>query len=132
MGLYVNQIGKFTFDHMIGEIAPSREQVEIFQRPGVDGLGFRTYGKRGQPFQVETRRYEASDPLARAVRDLYLELIGTAPVKVAKRSVLQSGLFKVLDVSTTSIAQRTSVVGSTIVLNPTVVLICQWTLVASS
>ena len=54
MALPVNTIGSETFRIMRGQIGSYQNQIEIIERPGLNGAIVRRMAKRGDPFTLET------------------------------------------------------------------------------
>ena len=129
MGYLANAIGPYTFDNLRGTYQAQQTQVEVFQRPGVDGSGIRRLGVKGKPFTVTTERFETSRAYALQVTNFYYSLVGQDPVDVVERGIA-IGAFQVLGIERVAIQPVTTVAGPTIVTNPTVNLVVTWTLLA--
>lgn len=94
MPVHVNKIGEFQFLQMAGPPYLRQEQVELIERPGVDGSGLRRLGQRGKPFQVVTTNYVESLAEAKAQMDLYkAEVADDTPLELIRHSVSEGTFF---------------------------------------
>ena len=130
-----NSIGTFQVLEIIGVPDTVAHQLEMVMRPGVLGLGFWDTGKRGRPFQVETRVDAADLAQARSFFENYTRLVGRAPVNIIWRGIdLSTYLirFQVLEVRAIDIRSLAAASGGG--LNPPSLgwCHCAWTLVAVS
>lgn len=101
MPVHTNTIDNFHFLGMEGAPHLRQEELEIFERPGVDGSGVRKLGARGKPFEVRTTNYVASFTVAKELMDQYKALAGEDPVEWIRQSVSE-GTFLVLAVRETA------------------------------
>lgn len=109
MAYPTNSIGVYNFADLVGPIERRQEQIEIFNRFGVDGSGLRKTGARGEPFTLKGVAFVADFTAAKALFDLYLALPGSAAQTVIRNSI-NHGDYYVLKVEEVSTEQ---------VLNPT-------------
>lgn len=118
----------FDFDDLMGSLQPKSQRPEIFVRNGRDGEIIRKTGIRGLPVTVRTLRYVADWTDARDTLVAYNTLQGTGPVVVWQHSI-SFGYWQVLDVAEESARACAKVIGS-LVANPLVSQVCQWTLLS--
>lgn len=102
MPVHVNKLSpsvgtEFTFIDIQGSPDPRGEQLEIFARPGYDGVVARKTGSRGDPFSIRTVAYWADFATAKAALALYKAAIGTDPWELWRYSV-SYGTFLILKV----------------------------------
>lgn len=97
MPVHTNSINGFLFLEMQGPPYLRQQQLEIIERPGVDGSGVRRLGKRGKPFQLQTTNYLADFSEAHNAMLAYKDLVGDDPVSLTRRTVSE-GTFLVLEV----------------------------------
>ncbi len=128
MPFHTNTIDEFEFEDMRGQLQPKARQLEVMVRLGHDGESVRNTGVRAKPSQVVTVHYVEDWDAAKAAIEAYCDLIGHR-VEVTQHST-DYGYFKVLDVVQVGAQACSSVVGS-ILTNPTVLHIVQWTLVST-
>ncbi len=132
MSYLTNSIGSYTFAEMTGAIFYRQEQIEVINRPGVDGSGLRKLGARGQPFELMTKGYwltlaAAQDAIFNASTG-YKTLIAAAAYTVTRNGV-NHGDYYVLDVqevATTAVLNPTGNVPSS---SCTALLVCRWKLI---
>lgn len=98
MPIHTNSIGSFTFFDLVGSIYPRQEQIEVIERPGVNGSGARKTGARGKPFVLLSITY--FDDFSDAASELtsYKAYVGDALHTVTRNSV-NLGDFLVLEVT---------------------------------
>jgi hypothetical protein len=96
MALLDNKIGTEEFVSIIGTWIPPAEQVEVDQRPGVDGTQVTKVGKKGRPFTVLTRVDTNDYPAAHDALQRYQGLIDGEPITMIQGGVSSDTLgFKV-------------------------------------
>jgi hypothetical protein len=79
---WVHKIDRFEFQFWDGDSPDTpRQQVETFQRAGVNGTGFRMLGERGQPFDAQLTAHLVNYALTRPLLKQYETLIGASPVE---------------------------------------------------
>jgi hypothetical protein len=81
-----------------GEVFLRQEELETFNRGGVDGTAFRKLGKRGQPFELISIVDAPSLEDAKAGFEAYRDIVATNPVTVIKDGI-NWGNYVVLRVS---------------------------------
>ena len=128
MPFHTQQIGVDLSDEMRGSPDRSGQNIQAFVRLGRDGIGFRRTGIRGKAFKVTTIRYELTFVTARDLIDAYQVYRNSDPVNLVLNTVAM-GLYQVLDVQQLGVQACTSVVES-IVINPQVRQVVEWTLTA--
>lgn len=77
-----NSIGEFGFLSLIGHPPGIQQELELLQRPGVNGVGLWKTGFRGRPFRLRSLVDAQSKEDAREYYTLYCELIGADPVQL--------------------------------------------------
>lgn len=98
MPIHVNSIGAFTFFDLVGTIYPRQEQLEIIERPGVDGSGARRSGARGKPFVLVSVAYYTDWTDYHMSLYEYKDLVGQDP-QTLTRNDEDYGTFLVLEVT---------------------------------
>jgi hypothetical protein len=80
---WYHRIDRFTFQFWQGDCpeAPT-QQLETYQRAGVEGAGFRLLGARGVPLDVTLTEHLTAYILGAPLVRQYQSLIGLAPVEV--------------------------------------------------
>lgn len=126
MGVLTNSIGSYTFDDLQGNVQRRREQLQVFQRPGVDGVGFRKLGQRTTAFQLVSIHYVLDWETSKTALDAYKALIGANPQTLIQHGV-NWGDYDVQDVIQAEARAVLNVAGS-IVPGAQVRQVCQWTL----
>lgn len=121
-----NSIDGYQFEDLQGNVPKRGQELDIFIRPGIDGVGARKTGKRTGPIQLISHRYlinwqDAEDAIVN-----YKALVGAEPVTVVQHDI-DYGTYLVVAVDQVSAFAVYSVAGNTIVTNPQVKQICQWT-----
>lgn len=86
------------FDDLTGSVLLRAEELEVLNRPGVDGSGVRKLGRRGRTFQLQSVVYAPSFEWAKTAIEFYNTLPGMDPLYLIKQSV-QYGSFLVLRVT---------------------------------
>jgi len=130
MGYLTNSIGAKQFVEMTGAIFYRQEQIEVINRPGVDGSGLRKLGKRGRPFTLVTKQYfatlyDAFDAIFNAWTG-YKTFIGTTTYTVTRNGV-NHGDYAVLDVQEVATIPVVNPCGNATSTH-TALLVCKWTL----
>lgn len=102
MPVHVNKLSpsagtEFFFIDIQGSPDLRGEQVELFARPGYDGVVARKTGSRGDPFTIRTVAYWPSFIAARTALQTYKAAIGTDPWELWKYSI-SYGTFLILKV----------------------------------
>lgn len=100
----LNQIGDFEFIAIHGEPLAPREQLDVIQRPGVDGTGFLQIGRRGEPFELLTMDDAETRQIAEDMLVDYRALITQTPVSLTRSGVTYPWLVQVLDVQAAAIS----------------------------
>lgn len=67
----------FGFLDLSGGLVPVTQQMERLVRPGTNGIGVIYTGKRGEPFQVQTRVDAAHSAAALTILAAYKSVVGT-------------------------------------------------------
>jgi hypothetical protein len=98
MPVLENSIGGLQFFDLVGAIFYAQEQLELLERPGVQGTGVRRLGARGQPFELVSITYLPNWSTALAVLGVYHQLPAANAVTVIRNGT-DHGTFKVLEVS---------------------------------
>lgn len=114
MAILTNKIGPFSFVSLSGPPQTPHERSDVIQRPGVNGTGFVKTGKKGEPFDVETRVDVADWATANAVAADYKRIVnaGTYDVIFAGVNYSSAGVkFVVNDVQITSIKKMAKSAG---------------------
>ena len=127
MPVHTYRIGPHTFEDLQGNLIKRGEKLEIFSRPGIDGVGARKTGKRTGPFTVTSVHYVLDFQAARDAVTTYQAMRGVDPVEVIQHSI-SHGTYLVVDVQQVRV-EAVLGVGSTLVTDPEVRQICQWTLI---
>jgi len=80
---WYHRVDRFTFQFWGGDSpeAPT-QQLETYQRAGVEGAGFRVLGARGTPLDVTLTEHLTGYVLSRPLVLQYQSLIGIDPVEV--------------------------------------------------
>ena len=100
---HIDTIGPHQFTSLEGTIYRPSQQVEVFSRIGLNGVGVRKTGIQGKPFRLISTNFVApvgeSSGFAEAqtLYQSYQLLIGTGAVSVQRNTVLE-GLFHVVDI----------------------------------
>lgn len=103
MPVYTHQLGNEAFVTLDGEVRVPSEQLEIVDRPGVDGLGFWRTGVRGMPFELVSGVDVQHLGAGQQKRLAYAALIGSNPLSLVQYDVHWDQVelrFVVLDVET--------------------------------
>ena len=96
--IHVNSIDSFVFWDLVGTIYLSQQQMEILQREGIDGLGFRRKGTSGKPFTLRSITYFDSFSDANTALASYSAVVGSGLVTVTRNDIAITG-FVVLGVA---------------------------------
>lgn len=89
-------------------------QLEVVERPGVDGSAFWDMGRKGQPCTVRTAVDAASIDAAQTLFKSYVDVIDEAPVEVVFAGKAFSSLgskYQVLAVRCLTVAACSAIVG---------------------
>lgn len=125
----LNAIGPYQFISLASVPRGAARQVEVTERPGVDGSGVVRTGRRGRPLQLASTVDVASQAVALELSLAYRELIGADPVELIWNNAFFTAAgyaFLVLDVEAQDCRQLAASVGG---LNQGLgLLIAQWTL----
>lgn len=128
MAYPVNSIGAQTFAELTGAVGYRNEEIEIFHRAGVDGVGIRYLGSRQRPFELVSKRYHATFAAAHtAIETTYPALIGTSVALVMKDE--NHGNFYVLGVSEVATIHVLNPTGNVPASTDTVHQTCRWQLI---
>ena len=99
MPVHVNKIGAYTFIDIRGPFDLRQEQIELFARPGFDGVIARKTGNRGKPFTITTISYATDFVAAQtAINTFHANLVGADPVEIIRFSQ-NEGTFLILSVN---------------------------------
>ena len=128
MPLFSNSIDGNTFDDLQGSIVLRSEEIQVFKRLGVNGLGARLTGSRGRPFKLISVKYVLDFGAAKDALVLFAGLKGNNPLTIIKQSV-DYGLFLVLDVREAQESQAILNPVGTIIANAQVRQVLEWTFV---
>jgi hypothetical protein len=129
MPYHLNTIGIYSFEDIRGRLQPKAQQMEITVRAGLAGEAFRRTGVRAVPSQIQTVHYVADWAAARDAINAYIGLIDGHPYEIIQHSHTY-GYFRVAQVAEVEARAVENVVGS-IVATPTVLQICQWTVIST-
>lgn len=97
MPIHTNSIGLHTFIDLQGTIDPRGEQLELFARPGFDGVVARRTGQRGEPFVLRSISYHTDFSASKTALLAFKANQGVDPQDVIQYSV-NYGVFLVLRV----------------------------------
>lgn len=137
MALPVYKIGIFEFMSLRGQIEGPRGQLEIDQRPGVDGTEILHLRNRGTPFTltsiVDCESYAAAQGIYRGYQAAELHsAVGSSPVVQNDYDTITHGYkCKVLGVRLLSIRKAAVIVGG-LQYTSGAILECEWTLIGIS
>ncbi len=128
MAYLTNQIDTNLFCSIEGAIFYRQEQLEVQNRPGVDGALIRRLGAHGIPFELTTKSYHASYTAARNALAAFDDYPGTAPVTLTRNGVSHGDYYvlSVYEVRTIPVVNPTGHVVPD--ANATVCLIAKWKL----
>ena len=113
---------------MEGTILPKAEEIEVFQRRGVDSIGARKLGKHAEPFTLVTVKYVLDFASHKDALFTYRALIGSDPVEIVKAST-SYGNYLLLDVREAEPPQAVYGVVGAIISNAQVRQVFRWTLI---
>lgn len=120
----------YLFEALVGRIVTVSKQLQVIERPGVDGHGLRDTGTRAQPFTLQGMEYVES----RAAADTQLAAYKDLQALGGGVQVTQGGIdyspFDVLDVQFRGEPRQVARAVSQLVTNPTHMLATVWTLKA--
>lgn len=119
----------FAFEDIQGRLQPKAEQLEVFVRPGHVGETLRKTGVRALPSQILTIHYVADWAAAKAAIESYIGLIDGDPYQIIQHTT-SYGYFRVLQVVEVDARACVNAIG-TLIANPTVVQVCQWTVIST-
>jgi hypothetical protein len=97
MAYSTNSIGSYQFVAIRGAIFYRQVQLEVFNRPGVDGSGLRRLGARGKPFDLITLQFHADETAAKTALQTYQTVPGTVALTLTRRGV-NHGDYQILEV----------------------------------
>jgi hypothetical protein len=103
--------------------------MEITVRAGIAGEAFRRTGIRAAPSQIQTVHYVVDWEAAKNALVAYNDLIDGNPYEIIQHTT-NYGYFRVAQVAEVEARAVENVVGS-IVATPTVLQICQWTVIST-
>jgi hypothetical protein len=129
MPFHLNTIDEYQFEDIRGRLQPKAQQMEITVRAGVSGEAFRRTGVRAEPSQIQTLHYVADWDAARSAIQAYQALIDGNPYEIIQHTHTY-GYFRIAKVTEVSAQAVENVVGS-IIATPTVLHICQWTVIST-
>ena len=127
MPVLQNSISSYTFDDLRGNVPKRGQELQIFIRPGIDGVGARKTGSRTGPVQLVSVHYVLDWAAAESALIAYKTLVGAEPVTIVQHDV-DYGTYLVAGVEQVEAAAVISVAGNTIITNPQVRQVCQWTI----
>jgi hypothetical protein len=119
----------YPFEDMRGRLQPKQQQLEVVARRGHRGETLRQTGIRAVPSQILTVHYVDSWAAAATALTAYGDLIG-ALVQVIQHTT-NYGYFKVLSPVVEVDARACENVVGSLIANPTVLQIVQWTLIST-
>lgn len=125
MPVHTNTIAGYQFEVLRNSLQPSSEEMELFTRPGKDGVTVRLLGLRGRPHQIFTVHYVADFEAAKDALSTYVALKDGDSYEIVQHSV-SFGDFRILDVVEVD-ARAVANVNGSILPNPGVMQVCQWT-----
>jgi hypothetical protein len=137
MGLqHINKIGGQTFVSLDGIIDRANTKVEVFFRNGLNGVGIRNLGVKGEPFRLTSLNFHTIDDglsaffYASAEMDIYNAMVGGGAVPVIRHSI-KEGDFYVIDVQEAAppLAVVNALVGDVFFSNDAVIQTVHWTLI---
>lgn len=131
MAYAVNTIGAQAFAELAGAVSYTTEEIEVFSRAGVDGIGIRLLGSRPKPFTLISKRYHATFAAAHtAIGTTYPAMIGTSVALTIKDEGL--GNYYVLGVAEVATIHVLNPTGNVPASTDYVHQTCRWTLVKVS
>jgi hypothetical protein len=92
MPVLENSIGTAEFQDLVGTIYPRQAQIELIDRPGVDGVGARNTGTKGKPFKLVSVTYHANFAAAASAMTDYIALKSSLQILVRNDEVFGSAL----------------------------------------
>lgn len=98
MPVRTNTIGGYALFDLVLALPPLQDEIELIPRPGVDGMGARNLGSRGEAFAAMSVTYHSTFDSYHADLASYKGLIGSGLAEVVRNSTLL-GYFLVLNVS---------------------------------
>lgn len=125
MPVHTNTIDAYSFEDIRNSLQPSSEELELFTRPGKDGVTLRLLGERGRPCQIFTMHYVADFTAAKSALSSYVQLKDGGVHEIIQHTT-SFGDFFILDVVEAESRAVSGVVGS-LIPGATVRQICQWT-----
>jgi len=127
MPVLENSIANLQFFDLVGHIVYAQEKIELFERPGVDGLGARRTGSRAVPFELTSVTYHQNWSTALAALGVYHQLPGNNPVALVRNGT-DHGVFLVLEVSEVSTQAVLTVAGVGVPSTYEIRQVVQWVL----
>jgi hypothetical protein len=106
-------------------------QTELLTFPGIDGVGIRELGIRGEPFEIVTMEYRDSLTSARTAAQDYLSYIASgAPygIRVIQRDVDQ-GVYGVMKIALAAEPRPIGAAVNSLIVNPNAMLLMRWLIV---
>ncbi len=92
MPVLENSIGTAEFQDLVGTVYPRQAQIELIDRPGVDGVGARNTGTKGKPFKLVSVAYHDNFDSATAAMADYITLKSSLQILVMNGTLLGSVL----------------------------------------
>lgn len=126
MGVLTNSIGAHSFDDMRGNIPRRGQQLQIFSRPGIDGVGSRKTGSRTGAVRILTHHYVLDWTAAKTAMDAYKLLVGADPQTIIQHDE-NYGTYLVQSVEQVSAHAVVNAIGA-IIPNAQVKQIVAWTI----
>lgn len=126
MGVLTNSIGLYNFDDLRGNIPRRSQQLQIFNRPGIDGIVARKTGSRTGAVRITTHHYVLNWQAARDSIDAYKTLIGADPVTIIQHDV-NYGTYLIASVEQVEARAAFNTIGS-LVANAQVKQVVAWTI----
>ena len=126
-----DSIGDESFVLLSGQIDDPSDQVEVIQRPGVDGVAFRLMGNHPSPFELVSLEDFSSLSGARDAMIAYKALKGGDPVDLVWQDVTPDDQVKVIDVVQHELRAATCIIGGVNLANGSTgfLLRARWTLI---
>ena len=126
MPVHTYSIGAQSFEDLQGSLQKRGQQLQRFVRPGIDGPGYRSTGKRTEQFAMISKHWVLNFTAAESALITYQTLIDLDPQVVIQHSV-NHGTYKVIAVQQVSAIPTEGSTG-TLIANATVLQTCRWIL----
>ncbi len=124
----IYSIGNYAFDDMRGTPPVMSQQIEILERLGVEGTGFRQKGVRSRQGKITTHAFHTSFSTAKANFAAYLrDLVGASDPQMITQHSITKGYYIIERVDEVELRACESVIGS-IIQNPKAYQVCEWTI----